>query len=267
MVCIGRLRRSCHGFTIVELLVVLAIISILMSLLLTATMSARRQSYVVTCSNNLRQLGLFFYAYANENKDRIPGGTSTLSDYPNYATAQNDYVWLCGRPSAMLGPFLVNGWIKPRTATLLYCPAERSNERCLDVNRDGFDHLEPADGTTIRSSYATRPMRDTFWIHDPETHEVVYPLLPKLVKLHNWALLAESPQAMNGNHGWRGKQFINVLYADNSVRTCYESRYLAPWKSYVQLGVPAPGMNDWSNRYAIHTDSSIVTIWGQIDSN
>src|SRR5688572_684054 len=61
-----------RAFGIVELMVAIAIIAILLGLLLPSVARARETANRAKCLSNLRQLGLAFTMYLNENKGRFP---------------------------------------------------------------------------------------------------------------------------------------------------------------------------------------------------
>lgn len=61
-----------RGFSLVELLVVVAVIAVLSALLLPALARAREKGRQGVCLSNLRQVGLAFASYQDEHADRFP---------------------------------------------------------------------------------------------------------------------------------------------------------------------------------------------------
>ena len=63
-----------RGFTLLELLVVIAMIAVLVALLLPALSSAKERARRASCLNNIRQFILATHLYAHDNEDQLPSG-------------------------------------------------------------------------------------------------------------------------------------------------------------------------------------------------
>ena len=68
----SHIRRGASGFTVTELLVVIAMIAISIGLLLPALQTMRETANQATCSDNLRRMGSAIHEYAATNDGLLP---------------------------------------------------------------------------------------------------------------------------------------------------------------------------------------------------
>jgi len=78
MILLGS-ARTLHrrGFSLLELLLTIAIIAILAALLLPVLQGAKGKANRTRCANNLRQVGLAFHMWAHDHEDKFPMEVST----------------------------------------------------------------------------------------------------------------------------------------------------------------------------------------------
>ena len=107
----GSIRKN--AFTLIEMLVVVAIIAILFALLLPVLSKAKASAKRTTCLNNLRQINLGTRLYCDDSNDVTPGsvGASTNAPWIAYKELMKQYVGLHGTSS--------------RQDRLFACPADK----------------------------------------------------------------------------------------------------------------------------------------------
>ncbi|MHC4227198.1 MAG: prepilin-type N-terminal cleavage/methylation domain-containing protein, partial [Planctomycetota bacterium] len=88
------LKKRVEGFTLIELLVVIAIIAILLAILMPALNRVREQGKRAVCLSHLRQLGLVWIMYADDNDGNIVNGAAGHSGTPGDARHSNERPWV-----------------------------------------------------------------------------------------------------------------------------------------------------------------------------
>ena len=147
------MRQLHRGFTLVEILVVVAIISLLVAIVYPALQHARAAAASVHCKANLHAAGVALRMYLNESGDTMP----VASQMPSLGLDDDP------RIADVLGPYLssANSLKCPRDTTKNYFASEGSS----------YEYSSLLGGQKVAESFLTRVigMETTPVMHDYET--------------------------------------------------------------------------------------------------
>ena len=256
-------RHGAGGFTLVELLVVMAIIAALIAILLPAISQCRTQAVTVSCLSNLRQLGTIMQTYAVDNNDRIPIGYD--------GSFGTDKYWTGYELSAGGGPPGVPGPVGPlflarllRVPQAFFCPSLKDDRWKYNTSSNPWPNVNAAlTSSLVRVGYTSRP--SIRWVNG----KVAAPQQMALIsKYDNKAILADvigipafSPDFTTSHHTG-----LNVLYADRSARIVRRVAYEAKQKQiegYSAGGPPLPP----KSLYVDDVNPAADALWNILDRN
>jgi prepilin-type N-terminal cleavage/methylation domain-containing protein/prepilin-type processing-associated H-X9-DG protein len=163
-------RRFQTAFTLLELLVAIAIIAILAALLLPVLSQARARATAIQCQGNLKQLQLAWQMYVNDHNDFIPGnnwwqeaGSNGMTRCSlNWTTGWEDATLADNPDNTNTDLFLNPKWASlgeyVESAAIYHCPASRV------MVREGGGLFPLARTVSMNGwmGYTNRPLDTTF---------------------------------------------------------------------------------------------------------
>ncbi|MDA3963606.1 MAG: type II secretion system protein [Planctomycetota bacterium] len=232
------INHPARGFTMVELLVVISIISVLGGILIPAVNMARDSARKLECMSNLRQVGMVMQVYADDNAGLAPLVYAAGYKQSSYWFHNASGVWLDA------GMIYNDGLVE--NAAIFFCSLNSRTKHTFNSSANPWPPV--GGGVKSRSGYAFRPV----------------------VSINNWGYL-EAPLPQLGSYS---KQVIAADICDKPGKVLDEGHgdgVSAVWGDGHTTGISYSSFKDAlsaipdSSQSSAHNDK-VDAVWEAFDA-
>lgn len=221
-------RNRSRGFTLIELLVVIAIIAILAAILFPAFAKAREAARRISCTSNMKQIGLGLMQYTQEYDERYP-----LRTVANPGVGNNYLSW-----AGEMQPYI-------KSTDLFRCPSHKATNGNNMSDAGNFDI--PSGYAAVQGGWNGTQSRSVFGDFNTKPiglAQIVQPsqtiAVTESETFNQNVDLTNDPAASNSTLLWSGHLgTMNCLFADGHAKA------LRPFQTIDVTGGGTAPANMW----------------------
>ncbi|MCG3137536.1 MAG: hypothetical protein HJJLKODD_01382 [Phycisphaerae bacterium] len=205
------------GFTLVELLVVVAIIALLLSILLPSLSGARKQARTLVCASHLSDVGKMMYFYLGQYNDVYPASYFYANDAEGRINLDEQY---SGSQDALYG-YIHWSWMLYGNGA-----GKENSFTCPEIPRGGLARTNPGDqyadiepGQVLADPYRTAP-------YDPPTDRQAR----RIAYAANGLIMPRNKFTHAASGGQRINRFVNSTQLTMPEKTVLMTEYIANYR-------------------------------------